>query len=419
MKNGLWIISLVLFMATSCSAYVSSPETGYYPDPGGQYGGDPQQYPQQNPQQYGQQYDQQYGEDMDTNSMYNYLAPYGNWVDMQPYGYVWTPRNMGYQWRPYSNGHWVMTEYGWTWIAYEPWGSVPFHYGRWGYDDYIGWYWVPGNTWGPAWVSWRWSDQYAGWAPLQPGINISVGMDFGSLSINIPLRSWNFLQTSHFLDSNVNRYTLPYERNRSLYNYTNNRNNVNFRNNRIYNEGIGVDAVRRFTRRNIPQYTIQDARRPGQARIAGRDLQIYRPNLRLTGEAKPKVFLDKEAARRDLAPAKVFDPQRQVSLDGQATAVRRRQAEEKAMLEKTQAQDLKILQRNRDMELAKVRDNAEKERIKQENQNKIEELRKLHQEEKVQLIERHKKDTEVVQEVAKKNKRVKATTIKKKKDNRN
>jgi len=33
---------------------------------------------------------------MDMDSMYNYLAPYGNWINMDPYGYVWTPRNMGY-----------------------------------------------------------------------------------------------------------------------------------------------------------------------------------------------------------------------------------------------------------------------------------------------------------------------------------
>jgi hypothetical protein len=416
MKNGLLIISMVLLLATSCSAYVSSPQTGYYPDMSGQYGGDPQQYGQQ---PYGQQ---QYGADMDMNSMYNYLAPYGNWIYMQPYGYVWTPRNMGYQWRPYSNGHWVMTEYGWTWIAYEPWGSVPFHYGRWGYDDYIGWYWVPGNTWGPAWVSWRWSDQYAGWAPLQPGIEIRANMDFGSISINIPLRSWNFLQILHFLDNDVNRYTLPYERNSSLYNYTTNRNNVNFRNDRIYNEGIGVDVVRRLTRRNVTQYTIQDAKRPGLARIAGRDLQIYRPALRLNGEAKPRAFLNTDVARRELAPLKVFDPQPQASLDGQAAAVRRRQADEKALLEKTQAEDLRILQRDRDLQLAKVRDNAEKIKIRQDNLNRIAELQKQNQAEKLQLIERHKKDTEVVLEVAKKNKQikqVKTTTVRKKKGNKN
>jgi len=71
MKNGLWIILMVLLLATGCSAYTSSPRTGYYPDAGGQYGGEPQQYPQQ---QYGQPYGQEYGDDMDMDSMYNYLC---------------------------------------------------------------------------------------------------------------------------------------------------------------------------------------------------------------------------------------------------------------------------------------------------------------------------------------------------------
>jgi hypothetical protein len=123
MKNGLWIIALVLVMAAGCAAYGPSPGPGYPPDAGGSYSG-------------GQQgYGQEYGADMDMDYMYNYLAPHGNWVNMEPYGYVWTPRHMGYRWRPYSQGHWVMTDYGWTWIANEPWGSIPFHYGRWGYDE--------------------------------------------------------------------------------------------------------------------------------------------------------------------------------------------------------------------------------------------------------------------------------------------
>ena len=407
MKNGLLIILLVFFLAMSCSAYTSSPQTGYPPGAGGQYNGDPQQY--------NQQYGQQYGENMDMESMYNYLAPYGNWVNLDPYGYVWTPRNMGYQWRPYSDGHWVMTEDGWTWISNEEWGAIPFHYGRWGYDDYIGWYWVPGTTWGPAWVSWRGNDQYTGWAPLQPGIEIRANMDFGSISINIPIRFWNFLQTSHFLDSNVNNYTLPYERNGTLVNFTNDRNNYNFRNNRFYNGGVAADVVRRATRRDIPQYTIQDIKQPGRARLAGKNLQIYRPNLKLNAAAKPKAFLKVDEARQVLAPVKVFEPNPKLPLSVQTAAVRKRQADEEALLLKTQAQDLRDLQLKRDAQLLKIRDNAEKVRIKQEDQAKIVELQKLHQAEKLQLTERHKKDLVVVQEVAKKHmqvKQIKTTTVK-------
>jgi hypothetical protein len=323
---------------------------------------------------------------------------------------------MGYQWRPYSNGHWVMTEYGWTWVAYEPWGSIPFHYGRWGHDDYIGWYWVPGMTWGPAWVSWRGSDQYTGWAPLQPGIEIRVGMDFGSLSINIPSHFWVFLQTSRFQDQDLHRYALPYERNVALINFTTNRNNYAFRNDRIFNGGIDVDLVRRATRREVRQYRIQNTQRPGRATVAGQNLQIYRPNLRLNEKAKPKVFMNSDEARRELAPVKVFEPRQQAALNAQASAVRRRQAEERALLERTQAQDLKNMQRQRDAELVTVLDKAEKAKIRQDNQNKMAELQKQQQVEKQQLRERHKQDTEVVKhQVAQKAKQ--ATVVKKKKKN--
>jgi hypothetical protein len=30
----------------------------------------------------------------------------------------------------------------------------------------LGWYWVPGNVWGPAWVSWASGGDYIGWCPL-------------------------------------------------------------------------------------------------------------------------------------------------------------------------------------------------------------------------------------------------------------
>jgi len=383
MKNVLWIIALALLVATGCSAYGPSP-AGYPSGMGGPNVGSPQRY------------GQDYGQDMDMDYMYNYLAPYGNWVQMDPYGYVWTPRHMGYRWRPYSQGRWVMTDYGWTWLANEPWGSIPFHYGRWGYDDDFGWFWVPGSTWGPAWVSWRWSDQYAGWAPLPPGVEFRIGIGFVSPSFDIPIRFWIFLQSSRFLNRDVHRYALPYERNITIINFTNVHNNIYYRDNRVYNEGMGVDDVRRFTRSEVRRYRVQDTRQPGPARIAGEDVQIYRPAVRTDSAAKPKAVLNRDEARRELAPAKVFEPQPQAPVRSQESAVRRRQSEEKTLLENTQAEELKNIERRRASDEARVRDAAEKARIQQEYQKKAAELRKQHQAEKQQLIERHEKDTEQI-----------------------
>ncbi|MEO8884293.1 MAG: DUF6600 domain-containing protein [Devosia sp.] len=57
---------------------------------------------------------------------------------------------------------------GWYFASDEPFAWAVYHYGRWYDDGDLGWCWVPGNVWAPAWVSWRDSDDYVGWAPLPP-----------------------------------------------------------------------------------------------------------------------------------------------------------------------------------------------------------------------------------------------------------
>src|SRR5688500_2876520 len=100
---------------------------------------------------------------------YEALDPHGDWLRVEPYGYCWQPRQARDPgWRPYTDGGWVYTDYGWTWRSNEPFGWAVYHYGRWARLPRRGWIWVPNTEWGPAWVSWRRSDDYVGWAPLPP-----------------------------------------------------------------------------------------------------------------------------------------------------------------------------------------------------------------------------------------------------------
>jgi len=100
------------------------------------------------------------------------LEEYGSWRPHPRFGEVWTPRGVPPDWRPYQYGHWVYTdEWGWYWVSDDveaDWGWVVFHYGRWAFEPGFGWFWVPGDEWAPAWVNWRYGDQYVGWAPLPP-----------------------------------------------------------------------------------------------------------------------------------------------------------------------------------------------------------------------------------------------------------
>jgi uncharacterized membrane protein YgcG len=103
------------------------------------------------------------------------LDPYGRWVDDSRYGRVWVPdaQVVGPDFAPYvSNGHWALdVENNWVWESDYPFGWVVFHYGRWVWIDSVGWSWVPGRRYAPAWVVWRVPTAdyaYVGWAPAPP-----------------------------------------------------------------------------------------------------------------------------------------------------------------------------------------------------------------------------------------------------------
>jgi hypothetical protein len=90
---------------------------------------------------------------------------YGSWQYDAPYGYVWYP-TVDPGWRPYHYGRWsAVPSYGWTWLGVDPWSYPTHHYGRWGYRRNA-WFWIPGRTWGAAWVSWGAAPDYVSWCPL-------------------------------------------------------------------------------------------------------------------------------------------------------------------------------------------------------------------------------------------------------------
>lgn len=127
----------------------------------------------------------------DVSVFYDRLSPYGTWVDDAVYGYVFAPAETNYV--PYSNGHWKLTDFGWTWIAADQHGWATGHYGRWVWRDR--WVWRPDTTWGPAWVQWRESDSVVGWAPL--------GYDVDAY---VPETNWRFIPTIYITSTDVSRY---------------------------------------------------------------------------------------------------------------------------------------------------------------------------------------------------------------------
>ena len=94
---------------------------------------------------------------------------YGEWVWDDLYGYVWRPYidNGAYPWgwSPYFYGQWSYSGGQMFWVPQEPWGWIPYHLGIWQWDKKLGWVWLPGSMFAPAWADWDFFFGYASWRP--------------------------------------------------------------------------------------------------------------------------------------------------------------------------------------------------------------------------------------------------------------
>ena len=216
---------------------------------------------------------------------YDELQQYGTWVQDDQYGDVWVPDVDG-DFRPYAtNGYWVQTDYGTTWVSDYPWGWATFHYGRWRYDDYYGWEWIPGHQWAPAWVSWRRGGGYYGWAPMAPGISITLS--FGGGGRDMDNRYWVYAPQRYITSRYINRYYAPPARVNVIVRNTTYIRNTYVYNNQTYITGPRPAEIQRVTHRQVNVYKINDAPRPGGARVGVNVINIYRPNVKKAPDARP------------------------------------------------------------------------------------------------------------------------------------
>ncbi len=236
---------------------------------------------------------------VEYNYFYTSLAPYGAWVEIDGYGRCWRPTVavVDRSWRPYGHrGRWMYTNSGWYWHSDYSWGWAPFHYGRWSNHPGHGWIWKPDLVWAPAWVTWRWSDSYCGWAPLPPGahyrhgvgltyahspsLRVGVSFDFG-----LTTDCYTFIPSWRFRDRHPWRHRLGHREVVNVINQTTIINNITHDDRRvIINEGPGRDRIRAVTRSEIPRVTLRDTpAEPGRPirserlLAGGTEMAVYRP----------------------------------------------------------------------------------------------------------------------------------------------
>ncbi len=253
-------------------------------------------------------------DEVNFDYFYAALQDQGDWFGTDTYGYVFQPRAAAKDpnWRPYADGYWSFTDEGWTWISYEDFGWATYHYGRWTKLASIGWVWVPGYEWAPAWVSWRTSSSYAdesadadqpvdpeadviGWAPLPPnavlypGPGLVGGLDY---VYDIPPENYCFVPTPYFCAPALIVVIFVPARNYYCFGWTVNVTHCHFRDHhgvpRIYCGGPNFDRLQRRVPRTIPRFTIErraGVPTPGRGspailnQVRGRTLDVVAPRI--------------------------------------------------------------------------------------------------------------------------------------------
>lgn len=221
-----------------------------------------------------------------VNLFHEQLAPFGRWGVDARFGEVWYPTHVGVAWRPYTVGHWAYTaEYGWIWVEAEPWGWATYHYGRWFFDPVAGWLWIPGLQWAPAWVSWRTSDDYCGWAPLAPR------------GYRIDPPHWSFVETRQFLAPRLNRVIVAPVRNGAFFARARGREE----NEHWHNRAADVASIERATHGQVHPVRVREAETAQPTRVdrARNEVRVVRPRAQQAESRGPR-----EPQRHAVEPAR-------------------------------------------------------------------------------------------------------------------
>jgi len=243
------------------------------------------------------------GPSVTFQTFYDSLSPYGTWIQTDSYGYVWQPTITDPNWAPYTDGRWVYSNDGWTWDSDEPFGWAVYHYGRWANLQGLGWVWVPGYTWAPAWVSWRYGDGFVGWAPLPPdsfagidyfgdGYDPDYGFHIGGdaddfygigpiLYVFLPIGCVGYNDYHHWYHNRNDNF--------ALINRTTNVTNINVTRggatgalaaaSRVTTGGPEVTQVDAASQTPVPRVTLARASRPGASTLAGSTLSVFAPSV--------------------------------------------------------------------------------------------------------------------------------------------
>lgn len=262
------------------------------------------------------------------------LTPYGRWVVAGSYGNCWVPGGVAASWSPYVDGQWLYTDYGWTWASNDRWGDIPYHYGTWAWVSPYGWVWVPGTVWAPAWVTWAYTDDYIGWAPVPPSFAFSVGGYVGGPVVVAQTR-YVFVPSRQFVGVPVQSVRVASQQNSVIFRRATKVTSFPVTNGIVRTAGLPAERVEKAAGHRIEQVSIERARtQPTSVERAGfqkaKSIPVVAPERERAQAIKAEGSVKAEKPEKSAKAPAQEHPQREAQPPERSAEVQHRSTEQKS-----------------------------------------------------------------------------------------
>lgn len=177
---------------------------------------------------------------------------------------------------PYANGQWVNTDNGWYFQAPTPYEEITSHYGRWTFTPDMGWVWLPGRVWAPAWVDMRENDDFVAWAPFPPGTYVS-----GTTVIPPVIEDDRYVvvQKSNFVEPTIYKYMYLENKNKVMIKEMSRTGGLVVQNNTIVNKGPEVSSIEKAAGKKIETVKIKRVSNPGDVKYTSSEFSVFTPKF--------------------------------------------------------------------------------------------------------------------------------------------
>ena len=204
---------------------------------------------------------------------------------------------------PYTNGQWVYTDAGWYFRAPTPYEEIVHHHGRWAYSPSVGWVWVPGRVWAPAWVEWREHTDYVAWTPLAPSVYLVNNVVVYPPIYPVYEDRYVIVERRYFVEPYIYKYKV--KKGHFVINDWGRVGGVTVINNTVVNHGPNVSIIQNIRGGKIETVKIHKVKNKDNINYSSNEFDVYSPGFKKAKDKLNKtVTKPKDFARYDNANSK-------------------------------------------------------------------------------------------------------------------